>query len=84
LTYSRAVANRWIASHEPHLRPRAFPTIGPAGNDVAFRGYDGRDQLFDDEFLRLTIIDARELVVALNHLIEDRRARLIRTVRPEV
>ena len=43
---------------------------GPPTVDVAFRRFDGRDQLFDDEFLKLTLTDARELVVALNYLIE--------------
>ncbi len=43
---------------------------GPPRVDVAFRRYVGRDQLFDDEFLKLTITDARELVVALSYLIK--------------
>ena len=55
------------ATLEPRLHQvgQGSPTV-----DVAFRRYDGGDQLFDDEFLKLTITDARELAVALNYLIE--------------
>ena len=37
---------------------------------VAFRQYEGGEQKYEDEFLRLTVADARELVTALNYLIE--------------
>lgn len=55
------------ATLEPRLHQLGQdpPTV-----DVGFRRFDGRDQLFDDEFLRLTITDARELAVALNYLVE--------------
>ena len=34
------------------------------------RQYEGGEQKYDDDFLRLTVTDARELVTALNYLIE--------------
>jgi hypothetical protein len=37
---------------------------------VAFRRYEDREQIPDDEYLRLTVTDARELVTALQYLIE--------------
>jgi len=55
------------ATIEPRLEQvgQAAPVI-----NVAMRRHDGREQNYADEFLRLTITDARELVVALNYLIE--------------
>lgn len=38
--------------------------------NTAFRRYEGRKQVFDGDFPRLTIEDAREYVVALTYLIE--------------
>ena len=37
--------------------------------NVAFRQYEEGEQKYEDEFLRLTVDDARELVVALEFLI---------------
>jgi hypothetical protein len=33
------------------------------------RRYEGREQVYEDEFLRLSVTDARELVAALEFLI---------------
>ena len=55
------------ATIEPRLEQdgQAPPVI-----NVGMRRHDGRDQNYEDEFLRLSITDARELVLALNYLVE--------------
>ena len=59
------------ATIEPCLEQvgQADPTIR-----VALRYWDGRKPMYDDERLRLTITDARELVTALTYLIETAKA----------
>ena len=37
---------------------------------MAFRRYDGREQSYDDDFLRLSIDDAEDLIAALSHLVK--------------
>ena len=55
------------ATLEPHLWQvgQSDPSI-----NVAFRRYEGREQIFDHDFVKLTVTDARELVTALQYLIE--------------
>ena len=58
------------AVHTATLEPRLEQVgQGSAIVRVALRRWRGKDQLFTDSHLRLTVADARELVVALNHLI---------------
>ncbi len=66
---SRGPGSRWI--HTATLEPR-LQQLGqgqPVVN-VAFRQYEEGEQRYEDGFLRLTLADARELVTALNYLIE--------------
>ena len=56
-----------VATIEPRLEQvgQTEPVI-----NVAMRRYEKGEQKYEDEFLRLAITDARELVTALNYLIE--------------
>ena len=66
---SRGPHSRWI--HAATLEPRLVQLgQGAPVVNVAFRQYEGGEQQYEDEFLRLTVTDARELVTALNYLIE--------------
>jgi len=66
---SRGPGSRRIhtATLEPRLRQlgQGQPVV-----NVAFRQYEEGEQRYEDGFLRLTLADARELVTALNYLIE--------------
>ena len=66
---SRGPNSRWI--HTATLEPR-LAQLGqaPPVIRVAMRQYEEGEQKYEDELLRLTVADARELVTALNYLIE--------------
>ena len=55
-----------MATIEPRLEQlgQEAPSIR-----VAFREYDGRDQSYNDELLRLSLTDAEELIAVLQYLV---------------